>query len=118
MFAIAITLSLLVDFLFGIIRFMLGDIDGFGLLGIIIGSAIYNGVKIYGGTLLKGALIPFIGPFAWLVEIVADLAFDIIASILNIKEILKRLSEYIVRTFFETIMLVINALSSFVGGKV
>lgn len=76
---------------------MLGIINRSMYISKILVSVLYNILKTVGGAILRGVLIPFIGPFAWIVGAIVDFGLDWLVKTFNILDLLSQIVNWIIQ---------------------
>lgn len=109
MFMVLVNLGL--DAIESVANLLLGIISLVRTFAEILGSALYSAMRIAGSAILKGVLLPFIGPFAWVVALIIDVGIDVIDWFINLKDKVQDIVEWIIENSWNKISSFVDALA-------
>ncbi len=76
----------------------------------VLGSILYNVLRTAGSMLLRTVLLPFFGPFAWIVTLLIDVGIDIINWFVDLKSKVSDFVEWVIKQDFSTLINLVKAL--------
>lgn len=101
---------LISDFASGVFDLIFGLITVYRMIAIPIGSLLYDLLRTTGSALLKTVLMPFFGPFAWLITLIIDVGIDIIDWFVDLGKEVTNLVEWILSQSWQTVLNFVKAV--------
>lgn len=81
------------------------------LTGFITMFIVYTAVKTLALTVIKAILVPFIGPFAWLVSLLLDVGLLWIEWFIDLKEKIADFVEWILKNNYNNVLKMMKAIN-------
>ncbi len=79
-------------------------------MAIPLGSLLYSLLRTVASSLLKTVLMPFFGPFAWLITLIIDVGIDVIDWFVDLGKEVTNFVEWILKQSWSTVINFVKAI--------